>query len=441
MPLKSGSSEKTISKNIGELINSGYPEKQAAAIAYSKARDSDTNREIDLNGWIEIKDNPISKVGVFPYSGAQISKDLPPDEIFQVYRPEEELNNEECIESFKLIPFIDDHVMLGQENKGYTPAEKKGTEGVVGQDVYFDDGYLKANIKIFSESMKDKIDLYDKKDLSIGYNCVYEKESGVYDGQRYDYVQRKIRGNHLALVNEGRSGPDVSVLDQFVFTIDSKEFTKMYEKKEGSDNELTMENLSEKMDRLEKMIAKLVKKEVREEEGELLDTTEMEDKEEVVEKEEIVEEEEVEDEESEDNLKEEKDHKMKDHKDHKMKDHKDDKDSMDSRLKSLEKKLKAQAMDSFNLKTLMREITKRDKLASELSHHIGTFDHADKTLNEVAQYGVKKLGIKCQLGQEHAVLSGFLSRGLPDHAGKMISMDSKHKSSGSQVQKYINGGK
>lgn len=37
MPLKEGSSEETISENIAELRRSGYPEKQAAAIAYSKA--------------------------------------------------------------------------------------------------------------------------------------------------------------------------------------------------------------------------------------------------------------------------------------------------------------------------------------------------------------------------------------------------------------------
>jgi len=38
MPLKKGSSKKTISSNIGELRRSGYPAKQAAAIAYDKAR-------------------------------------------------------------------------------------------------------------------------------------------------------------------------------------------------------------------------------------------------------------------------------------------------------------------------------------------------------------------------------------------------------------------
>jgi len=40
MPLKSGSSKKTISSNIRELRHSGYPEKQSIAIAFHKARDN-----------------------------------------------------------------------------------------------------------------------------------------------------------------------------------------------------------------------------------------------------------------------------------------------------------------------------------------------------------------------------------------------------------------
>jgi hypothetical protein len=37
MPLKKGSSKKTISSNISELRHSGRPEKQSIAIAMSKA--------------------------------------------------------------------------------------------------------------------------------------------------------------------------------------------------------------------------------------------------------------------------------------------------------------------------------------------------------------------------------------------------------------------
>lgn len=40
MPLRSGSSKKTLSTNIAKLREEGYPEKQSVAIAYSTARKS-----------------------------------------------------------------------------------------------------------------------------------------------------------------------------------------------------------------------------------------------------------------------------------------------------------------------------------------------------------------------------------------------------------------
>ena len=51
-------------------------------------------KQVDHNDFWYIKDNPLSKVGVFPYLGKQISSELEPDKIYQVYRPAEELLSE-----------------------------------------------------------------------------------------------------------------------------------------------------------------------------------------------------------------------------------------------------------------------------------------------------------------------------------------------------------
>lgn len=200
-------------------------------------------REVDVNGYITIKDNPISKVGVFQYSGAQIGTPeqieqgiIDPAKIYNVFRPAEELSAPECIESFKLVPWTNEHAMLGPSNKGLTPAEQKGVSGVTGEEVYFDpeDGYLKSNLKVFSESMANLIQQNAKKELSMGYRCVYDLIQGEYNGEKYDAVQRKLRGNHLALVESGRAGPDVAVLDHFKFTLDENEIKKMSEEKKPS---------------------------------------------------------------------------------------------------------------------------------------------------------------------------------------------------------------
>jgi hypothetical protein len=178
-------------------------------------------RETDINGFVTVRGNPISKEGVFDYSGAQLGLTGPDAErVYRVYRPAEELADPECIESFKLLPFINEHVMLGSEDEGMTPPERKGVEGMIGEDVYFDAPYLRGNLRIVSESLKNAINS-GKIELSPGYRCNYEMTPGVFDGQQYDAVQRRIRGNHLALVTEGRTGPDVAVLDKMTFTVDS----------------------------------------------------------------------------------------------------------------------------------------------------------------------------------------------------------------------------
>lgn len=192
-------------------------------------------KEVDQNSYWFIKNNPLSKVGIFPYLGRQISADLEPDKIYQVLRPEEELSKPETIASLNLIPLVNEHEMLGEN---FTPAEKKGTHGVTGDNAEFNNGLLSNDLKIFSESLKQEIQ-NGKKELSAGYFCNYDLTSGEYNGQHYDAVQRDIKFNHIALVEEGRMGHDVRVMDcqitydtiQDILEIQQKENNSMKTKK------------------------------------------------------------------------------------------------------------------------------------------------------------------------------------------------------------------
>lgn len=444
MPLKKGKSQATISSNIAELIRAGHDPKQAAAIAYKEAgedaeidpnayttgvtKDDDedqSGRIYDTNGWAEIKDNPISKVGVFPYSGAQISSDLDPDKIYKVYRPAEELSDPETIESFKLVPWTDEHAMLGSEDEGMLPAEKKGVHGVIGENVYFDDdGYLKANLKVFSNKLSQLID-NGKKELSIGYRCLYDNKPGVYNGESYDFIQRSIRGNHLALVEEGRSGHDVAVLDHFKFTFDTKGLVMpdMNGKEDKAKDEGEVMSLEECSKAIKELMA-MMKKNMDEENPESSEKVRHEGdkaaKDEEGKYKDFVNKAEVTDEDE---------------------DKEKDKEAMsedEDESKSDGDKDKPAGMDAkLNTKKLIVEISRRNTLAEKLSNHIGAFDHADKTFAEVAQYGVKKLGLHCRPGHEESVLEGYLAGARPNTVAK-AALDSKVESS--CVDAYLNGG-
>ena len=441
MPLAGGKSQSVISENIAELMKTGkYSQAQAAAISYSNARrtakDSESKREYDLNGWPEIKDNPLSKIGVFPYSGAQIGMGLDPNKIYQVYRPEEELSNPETIDSFKLLPWTDDHEMLGNDADGLTPAEKKGVHGVIGEEVYFKDGYLLGNLKIFSQSMHDAID-DGKKELSIGYRCLYELTPGVYDGQKYDAIQRDIRGNHLALVEEGRAGPEVAVQDSFKFTLDKGLSMADMEKKDGDiakDEAMTLEECVKMVKALAEKVAGMGAKDKKSKDAKDEDEDKDDKKKDA----------EDEDEDKDDKKKdaEDEDEDKKKAEDEEPENFVDkakvtDKGKgMDAQLKSMRAEISE--LKANGTKVLLAEISKRDALAKNLAPHVGTFDHAEKTLSEVVSYGVKKLGLSCKAGYEEATLDGYLAAASKDKPANVYALDNAPKSS--SIDKYLAGG-
>lgn len=193
-----------------------------------------SQRTTDANGFVYIARNPISKVGVFPYTKRAIQYpgwENDPNGIVQVYRPESALSNPETLDSFKLVPWIEDHTMIGNpdDDGSLTPIEKVGARGTTGANVEYDpnDRTMYSDLRLWSSSLADAIDA-GKKDLSLGYRCVYEYTPGIFEGQRYDAIQTQLFGNHNASVMMGRMGPGVHVLDSaFQFGFDAKELQPM----------------------------------------------------------------------------------------------------------------------------------------------------------------------------------------------------------------------
>lgn len=364
-------------------------------------------KEIDLNGFITIERNPISRSGVFQYLGKSIGADEP-NKIYNVYRPPEELSDPEAIESFKLIPFVDDHTMLGD---GFTPAEYKGVHGSTGEDVEFKDGVLYAKLKIFSDTLSRLI-ADGKKEISLGYRCVYKKASGVFDGKVYDYIQTKLRGNHLALVDHARC--DVAVLDNhmafdhFDLALDLKELNMATSAEEKAAKDAEEMKMKEK-EAADKSVKDAEEKAVKEKE-----TKDAEEKE-----------------------KADKEAKDAEEKEKAEKEAKDKTCSMDSKLTSIAKDVADIKNSAPTMKTVIAEINARNTLAQKLSHHVGTFDHDDKTLDEVAKYGCEKLGLKVAAGSERVALDAYLHN-RPTHSSSVaLGFDSRNGGTGTSKLKGV----
>ncbi len=176
-----------------------------------------TNREQDDNGFLLVKGCPISSFGLFDYSAGQLGLPGDPNRIVKVYRPESAVSDPAAIESFKNVPLINDHEMLSGflGDKGTTAPEEYGIDGILTSNVYYEAPWMRGDLKVFTRKLQEALQS-GKKDLSLGYTCDFEIKPGVWNGQPYEAIQTNMRGNHIALVDEGRV-PGARVLDGLCF--------------------------------------------------------------------------------------------------------------------------------------------------------------------------------------------------------------------------------
>ena len=171
-----------------------------------------TERHKDENGYLFVDKSPILRSGILEYYGSELLPEgadtvdgvkVDPDKIYKVYIPEEEIRK--GAETFKMIPITDDHTWLGDDGED----AKDYQVGMTGENVYVEDGFLYVPLKFTGKDIVDEVESHEKEELSSSYYNRFEKSKN----SEYDFIARDIKGNHLALVDKGRCGSAVRVLN------------------------------------------------------------------------------------------------------------------------------------------------------------------------------------------------------------------------------------
>lgn len=166
-----------------------------------------------INGWLHVYDCNISKANICPYMGREIPNaeklGLDPGTVYRLYRDAGAL--EASAPTFERAPLMLHHVGVTSETLQRQDVKDK----LIGciSNIRWVAPYLKADLTVWDGEGIEAIESERQQELSPGYNYSPEMNSGLLEGQPYDGRMLTIIGNHLAIVDTGRTGPDVFVND------------------------------------------------------------------------------------------------------------------------------------------------------------------------------------------------------------------------------------
>lgn len=154
-------------------------------------------RRLD-NGWLRVP-AAITRTGIFEYQ-------QPDGSVVRELRLPEHVFAEDALASFDLVPLTDDH--RGMLDATTAENNVVGSVGKVRADA--SKSLVEAELLIYSAAAISKIEA-GKTELSCGYDCDLVHAPGEWNGQKYDAIQTNIRGNHVAIVDRGRAGPEARI--------------------------------------------------------------------------------------------------------------------------------------------------------------------------------------------------------------------------------------
>lgn len=172
---------------------------------------NDTKRHFDENGYLHVESSHITKEAVNPYYGREIPGwkhlSLDPEKIYYGYRSGDEL--QKALKTFNGLPLHLDHHMDSAANP-----RKDVRVGSLGTSALWNPPYIDNALTVTDLQAIKAIENNEYRELSAAYRYDPDFIAGEFNGEKYDFVMRNISGNHVALVRDGRAGPDVVVADE-----------------------------------------------------------------------------------------------------------------------------------------------------------------------------------------------------------------------------------
>ncbi|WP_446936602.1 DUF2213 domain-containing protein [Lysinibacillus fusiformis] len=155
---------------------------------------------------------PITRPGVFPYQRqdgtVQMEAKLP-----------EDIFSDRTIYSARSKPVTDGHPNEPVTIDNYQTYAK----GMSHTDSRVEDFKLYISLTVTDKTLIGKIH-EGYNEISIGFLSNVVAESGTYNRDQYEYVQRNVEINHIAIVEKGRAGPEFAIRsDSDAWQIDEKE--------------------------------------------------------------------------------------------------------------------------------------------------------------------------------------------------------------------------
>lgn len=168
-------------------------------------------RHKDVDGRLHVEKTIVSIANVCPYYGREITNwealGLDPARIYNLYRDAKEL--QKAANLYHNIPLLEKHVAISAQ----LPAKELWVGTV--SDGAFENPNLYASLAVWDQKGIDLIESSEKEQLSAGYYFQAIMTPGTApDGTRFDGRMVDLIPNHVALVKEGRVGPDSTIADE-----------------------------------------------------------------------------------------------------------------------------------------------------------------------------------------------------------------------------------